>query len=196
MKLRYTVWALTLTFLAFAVMPPIASAEDDIPHFRRITEILARGGTPTERGIRRLYNDHVLTVVDLRQLGPETAAESAQVERQTEDYINAPKMEYVNLPIDEKGPTPEQIAHFLAIIDCATSSPHMDWTPGVYVHGGSDPSTTSCMLGLCRIKLQSWSFKKTYEEMRANGFDPKLSHLYDLVKNSSRETPIATRPCP
>ena len=77
MKLRYTVWALTLTFLAFAVMPPIASAEDDIPHFRRITEILARGGTPTRTGIRRLYNNHVLTVVDLRQLGPETAAEDS-----------------------------------------------------------------------------------------------------------------------
>jgi hypothetical protein len=195
MRLRYTILALALTLCAAAVMPPIASADDDIPHFRRISEIVARGGTPTEKGIRKLYNDHVLTVVDLRQPGPETVAESAQVERQQEDYINSSKMEYINLPIDEKGPTPEQIAHFLAIIDCVTSNPHMDWTPGVYVHG-SDPSITSCLLGICRIKLQGWSFKKTYEEMRTNGFDAKLSHLYDLVKNFSKETPVPTRPCP
>lgn len=111
--------------LSAAVVVGGPTSYTGVGKFGAVTSQLWRGAAPTTEGYRELAADGVTTVVDLRAEAPPGL----------EEELAALGMTLERLPVrDGQSPPPEQIDHFLAILDKA---------PGiVFVHCGAGVGRT------------------------------------------------------
>ncbi|HEY9719045.1 MAG TPA: hypothetical protein V6C69_16340 [Trichormus sp.] len=167
--------ALGAVMLTLVVPGSFAKSTDrDLPNFVQLHNYLAKGGQPTGRGLGQLRARNFGEVVDLRQPGPASSEEQAEVERLG--------MKYLNIPMGDNPPTDQQVSLFVQSVEAAEPERNMDWIPAVYVHGITGANGTACMVAIWRVTREGWTYKKALSEMKAGGFDMNLTGITKVVK--------------
>lgn len=143
--------------------------ESGIPRFAEIHPGLARGGEPTEKGLRYLHQNGYRTVVSFLA----DAAESASV-------VNS-GMKWVHIPIRSSFfgsdiPTSEQVDQFLTVAGDSTLYPMF-----IHCHAGKD--RTGAMSAIYRVQACGWSKQDALDEMSGFGFSSRYRRLRGFVRD-------------
>ncbi len=154
---------------------PALSRKAPLKNFIQIEPGLARGGAPSDEGMRWLASQGYRTVVGFR----EDADEAKK--------LRALGIEYVEMPIradllGSKPPTSKQVEEFLARVNDPARRP-------LYFHCRRGKDRTGAMAAVVRLELDGWSSDQALTEMRASGFDTRYMSLARFVRDYE---PIAT----
>ena len=92
--------------VALIVVPAAGapSSTSDLPNFHKVHPYLYRGGEPTDRGLNKLKDMGIKTIIDLRGSQAQTALEKQHA---TDLGLN-----YVNLPMSAQAPTKNKFRSF------------------------------------------------------------------------------------
>lgn len=142
---------------------------ETLPNFHQVHPYLYRGGEPTNKGVDKLKEMGVSTLIDLR-----APTKMAKAEKK---YAESIGLKYINLPMSDKAPTKDQVSTLLSTIDEGKSE-----NKPVFVHCQHGSDRTGCMIGIWRVKRDGWEFDKTYKEMRKYYFGTKYTQLKNAVK--------------
>lgn len=152
-----------------SVSSPRKKAVKDLPNFHKVHPFLYRGGEPTNKGVDKLKEMGVKTIIDLRA--------PTKLAKQEGKYCKSLGLNYINLPMSAEAPTKKQVATLLSTLDAAKEKDEP-----VFVHCQHGSDRTGCMVGIWRVKRDNWSFDKTYKEMRKYWFGKKYTKLRNAVK--------------
>jgi protein tyrosine phosphatase (PTP) superfamily phosphohydrolase (DUF442 family) len=160
----------TTTGKPFAVFTPEVRG---ISRFAQIEPGLARGGQPTEEGIRYLRERGFRTVVGLR---------ANQAERRA---LASAGIVYVEIPLragllGAKVPSAEQARLFLSVVSDSARRP-------VFFHCRRGRDRTGALAAIYRIEAHGWTPEEAVEEMRALGFSGHYKSLLRYVRRYVRE---------
>jgi|GEM_PF-826994 len=149
---------------------PAGRKIEDLPNFHQVHPFLYRSGEPTRKGLDKLAEMGVKTIIDLRSKGEMDFNEAQEAEKRG--------LEYINLVMSDKAPTEKQVETMLKTIDQAkeTGEP-------VLVHCAHGSDRTGSMIGIYRVTRDDWNFDDTYKEMRKYYFGPKYHQLRDAVRS-------------
>jgi protein tyrosine phosphatase (PTP) superfamily phosphohydrolase (DUF442 family) len=144
-----------------------------IPRFAEVDSGLARGGRPTEEGIRYLKERGYRTVVSFRHDPTER------------DRLLRAGIAYVEIPMKAGlfravPPTPEQVRRFLSIVTDSSNRP-------VFIHCRRGRDRTGAMAAIYRIEACGWSADEAVEEMEAFGFSGHYRALKGFVRDYAPE---------
>lgn len=153
----------------------MAARTDSLPNLHRVHNYLYRGGAPDQYGVEKLHGMHVGVIIDLRSPNDLTAAEKGTAERLG--------MQYLNIPMDNKTPTLDQVTKFLQTVENGQPQRNMDYIPSVYVHGNNGKDDTGAMIAIWRVTHEGWTFDEAYREMLRYGFNPQLTALKQCVQD-------------
>ncbi|HKQ18617.1 MAG TPA: tyrosine-protein phosphatase [Candidatus Eisenbacteria bacterium] len=149
---------------------PFESALGDsgLPHFFEIEPGLARGGQPTEQGLRLLRERGYRTVVSFRRNSNERRA------------LEEMGIRYVEIPIraglvGSTAPTMEEVARFLSIVSDSSQRP-------VFIHCRRGKDRTGAMAAIYRIQACGWTKDKAIREMLTLGFNRYYGNLMQFVR--------------
>jgi len=177
MNSKHIASGIALSVLLLNLVSPISFAKStnrDLPNFQQLHNYLARGGAPSGRGLEQLRGRNFGEVIDLRMPGPGPSEEQAEVERLG--------MHYTAIPMGDNAPTEQQVSMFIQHVEAAQPQRNMDWIPAIYVHGVNGENGTGCMIGIWRVTREGWTYKHALSEMKAAGFDEKLTDLSKTVE--------------
>lgn len=167
--------SLASPLLALLVLLPVgalaAKDNEDLPNFHDVHPFLVRGGEPSEKGLQKLKDMGVTTIIDLRNPGEKKVAEK--------DIAGRLKMKYVAVPMSSKPPTKKQVDTIFKEIQKVQKSPESD---KVFVHCAHGSDRTGCIIGLWRVSADGYSYDDAYAEMRKYYFTPKFTQLSGTVK--------------
>lgn len=144
-----------LVILASAGQSQSAPRDTDLPNFAKVSEKLYRGAQPTREGFRRLKELGVTTVINLRCEDELAVAEKEAVESAGLRYFN------VGLP-GLSGPSDEQVARVMTIIDAPESSP-------VFIHCRRGSDRTGTIAAVYRISHEGWTAEEALAEAKRYG---------------------------
>jgi tyrosine-protein phosphatase SIW14 len=139
----------------------------NLPNFAIVEPGILRGAAPTAEGLKKLKEQGVKTIIDLRIEKKGQAEEEAAVK--------ALGLNRVRIPMGAEAPTQKQVAQFLALLKKAKGEP-------VFVHCQHGADRTGAMVGIWRVTHNNWGFSQTYAEMRKFGFKPWLKDLKGAVE--------------
>jgi tyrosine-protein phosphatase SIW14 len=131
---------------------------DDLPRLSQIDEGLFRGGLPTEKGMKKLKELGIKTIVNIESNQRRIEQERAWAKKFKIDFISIP-MDWQTTPSDEM--VNEVLTHML----------NLKKHP-VYLHCRHGKDRTGLLAGLYRVEVQGWEPEKAYREMLEIGFDP------------------------
>ena len=156
-KLRRAVTVLIglifVTLQGCATLPSSRNSED-LPHFSRVDEQLARGGQPTAEGFRQLAKTGVRTVVDLR---------AEHIGGKEKEVVESLGMRSVHLPVLPGGrPSDKQVFAFLELVQDPQRRP-------VFVHCQRGKFRTGILVAIYRIAVLGWPPEKAYAEAQSLG---------------------------
>ena len=137
---------------------------EDLPNFHKVHPYLYRGGEPSLKGVRKIKEMGVKTIIDLRA--------PTKLAKREKKYAQSIGLKYVNLPMSSKAPTQKQVDTFLKTIDDGKAN-----NEPVFVHCQHGSDRAGCMVGIWRVTRDNWSFDKTYKEMRKYWFGKKFHNL-------------------
>ena len=145
-----------------------ALGDSGLPHFVEIEPGLARGGQPTEQGLRLLREGGFRTVVSFRRNSDERRA------------LEEMGMRYVEIPIraglfGSTAPTRTEVARFLSVVSDSSQRP-------VFIHCRRGKDRTGAMSAIYRIQAGGWPKDKALREMLALGFNRYYGNLMQLVR--------------
>jgi len=171
---RYSL-ACALTVLALNVVPAPCSAADEeqaipIANFDKVSQGLWRGSAPSDDGLRKLADNGVKTVIDLRMSGKGTEKESLLAKKLG--------LRYIHIPMNYLSPSIAKIKDFLKIVTNEHYQP-------VFIHCRQGADRTGTLIGIYRVLVQRWTFEEAYFEMRMHHFKPWLSNLKRTVAELS-----------
>jgi len=129
--------------------------DSQLPNFAKVSEKLYRGAQPTREGFRRLKELGVTTVINLRGEDDLAVAEKEAVERAGLRYFN------IGLP-GMSGPSNEQVAQVMTIIDAPASGP-------VFIHCRRGSDRTGTIAAVYRISHEGWTAEKALAEAKRYG---------------------------
>jgi protein tyrosine/serine phosphatase len=136
---------------------PILAADvqlQGVRNFHRVSDLLYRGGQPSDEGFRNLAQLGVKTVIDLRR-GDEHSTEH---EQQT---VEAAGMQYVNVPmLGIVAPSEGQIAEILELLD--SKEP-------VFGHCLEGKDRTGVVIASYRIAHDGWTNTAALHEANSYG---------------------------
>jgi protein tyrosine/serine phosphatase len=147
--------------------------KEDLPNFHKVNDYLYRGGEPSEKGLLKLKEMGIKTIIDLRGHPGNVKKEQAFAQRLG--------LKCINLPMSSKAPTQEQVATFLKEVAMAKDSKEP-----LFVHCAHGSDRTGCMVGIWRVVEQDWTYDKAYKEMRKYYFTPKFTELSGAVKQRAK----------
>jgi len=125
-----------------------------------------RGGQPTAEGIAWLKAKGVKTVLNLRHYHGDTE----------QQMVESVGLRYERIPLTSwRGPLPEQVARFLAIVRDPALRP-------VYVHCEHGVDRTGAMMAVYRMEDEGWSNADAYAEMESFGANFIWRDLRNWVK--------------
>ena len=158
----------TTTGKSFARIAPEAGG---IRRFAEIRPGLARGGKPSEEGLRYLRDRGYRTIVSFLT----SESESARVVRSG--------MQYVHIPIrsglfSAQPPTEEQVRQFFSVVGDSSRYP-------IFMHCHAGKDRTGAMSAIYRMKVCGWTADEAVEEMRAFGFSGRYRRLLRFVQGYS-----------
>jgi protein tyrosine phosphatase (PTP) superfamily phosphohydrolase (DUF442 family) len=145
-------------------------------NFAEIHPGLARGGQPTEAGIRFLRDHGYRTVVSFR---------SNPSER---DLVLRSGMAYVEIPMragifGAAPPTEEQARLFLSVVTDSSRYP-------VFIHCRRGKDRTGAMSAIYRMEACGWTADEAIEEMRTLGFSRHYRRLLRFVRGYLRHAAL------
>ena len=144
---------------AFAPAAAVASAKvnkNDIANYGVVTPTISRGAQPSLKGFKWLKDVGVKTIVNLRD-----GDDDIENERQIVESLG---LKYVSIPMSAfKKMTNAHVDKFLAVAKNSENEP-------VFVHCRQGRDRTGAILAAYRVKEQSWSVDKAYDEMLEFGF--------------------------
>jgi tyrosine-protein phosphatase SIW14 len=145
---------------------------EEIPNFAEIQPGVARGGQPTDEGIRLLRDRGYRTVISFRSDSPDR------------DEVLRSGMGYVEIPLHAgifgaTDPTEEQVRHFLSVVTDPAKRP-------VFIHCLRGKDRTGVMSAIYRIEACGWTADEAIEEMRAFGFHGYYRGFVRFVRSYSR----------
>lgn len=147
-----------------------------IPHFAQVTAGVWRGGQPTAAGWKYLQSLGVKWDV---KLNPEDESSDAEAE--------ANGIQIIYLPITRVHQTIAKPAK--ATLDAAVSALTRN---GTFVHCEHGEDRTGLVVGAYRVRVEHWTKRAAYAEMKAHGFHPLLLGLYASWQQDVMEAPNAT----
>jgi len=153
------VFYLCLVFLCgCAYLSYIKGPFTDIPNFRKVDNILYRGGQPRAKGWEKIQSMGIKTVISLRGENEELLKEKELVENKGMHFYNIALSVY-------RQPAEKQVITFLEIILTESNQPVF-----LYCNNGRD--RTGAMVALYRVVVYGWTIKNSYREARKLGFWP------------------------
>lgn len=165
----YVEQARTATAPRTAVDVEKGLAGGELPHFRRVSENLLRGGRPTDVGMLRLKEAGVRTIVNLENDMNAVQQEMTSARELGLVEISSP-MRSLYAPPDA------QVDEILALLQDKRNFP-------IYLHCKHGEDRTGLIMGLYRVVVDHWSPEEAYREMREYGFHPILWNLDRYFKN-------------
>jgi protein tyrosine/serine phosphatase len=151
-----------------------------LPNLIRVSDRLYRGGQPSSDGLKRLKEMGVKTVVCLR-------SSRGVRNRETEECRKLGlRYEQLTMPAFGKVPGPV-VQRFFELVESAATAP-------VFIHCLTGTDRVGVLAALYRIREESWSADRAYEEMKRTGFNQMFSQYRKYVYNfAAREKAEALR---
>jgi tyrosine-protein phosphatase SIW14 len=135
----------------------------DLPHYFVVDEVLHRGAQPTERGFEILKEQGVKTVINLR--------DEHYMQRNEAEIIKKLGLNYVSIDMDPfLPPGDEKIEKFLKVVTAATQTP-------AFVHCLHGQDRTGMIVGIYRMVVHGFDYRRAFEEMVAMGFHREFVNL-------------------
>jgi protein tyrosine phosphatase (PTP) superfamily phosphohydrolase (DUF442 family) len=168
--------AATATGKAFAQSDPGSG----IRRFAEIRPGLARGGEPSEEGLRLLRDRGYRTIVSFLT----SPAESAFIVQSGMQYVHIPMR---SGPFSAQPPTDDQVRQFLSIVSDSSRYP-------VFIHCHAGKDRTGAMTAIYRMEVCGWTTDAALEEMKALGFSGRYRRLFRFVEGYSGRGVAAAMP--
>lgn len=149
--------------------------KEDLPNFHEVHPFLYRSGEPSEKGMLKLKEMGVKTIIDLRSVGERKFDEKKLAEELG--------MKYILLTMSSKAPTEKQVDTVVSTIKRAQENPEKG---KVLVHCAHGSDRTGCMIGIWRVSQEGWSYEDAYKEMRKYWFTPKFTELSGAVEKRAK----------
>lgn len=124
---------------------------EGVPHLYKVSDVLYRGGQPTEAGMRALKNMGIKTVINLRLFHSDR------------DEIGETDLRMERIRMKAWHPEREDAVKFLRLVADPANAP-------VFVHCHYNADRTGAMCAIYRIVVQGWTKKEAIREMREGGF--------------------------
>lgn len=164
--------ALAIAVFGTPIHTGFADARTGISNFAEIGTGVARGGQPTEEGIRFLRDQGYRTVINFRS----NPSERDDVLRSGMAYYEIPMRAGI---FSAAPPTKEQVRLFLSVVTDSSKLP-------VFIHCRRGKDRTGVMSALYRIEACGWTPDEAIEEMRVLGFSGHYRGLLRFVRAYSR----------
>lgn len=162
-----------------AAIKRTVKAKEDLPNFHEVHPFLYRGGEPTEKGLEKVKEMGVNTVIDLR-----AASERTINEKKVAESLG---MKYINLPMTSAAPTTKQVKTFLKAVDKAEKSTKDGKPESVFIHCAHGSDRAGCMIGVYRVTHDDYTYDEAFKEMRKYYFGTKFTNLSGTVKKYADE---------
>ena len=165
---------LAFLLLAVAVCAPTAipqggTKQKDLPNFNRVSDVLYRGGQPTEAGLQQLVQLRIKTVVNLRDNDDRARAEEAAA--------IAAGLRYFNLPLSNfHKPNNGRVAEILTIINAPENQP-------VFVHCKRGADRTGTIVAIYRIERDGWTDDQAKREAEHFGLGFWQIRMKDYISD-------------
>jgi protein tyrosine/serine phosphatase len=145
-----------------------------LPNLGQVTEMLYRGGQPTEEGYRELKKLGIQIIVNFRNEKENIEAERREVE--------ALGMRYVSIPWSGwHKPTNHQVARFLTLLRANREKK-------IFAHCHHGSERTGVMVAAFRMAMQDWTPQQVLEEMKEFHFHHFwFRHLRSYVEDFPRQ---------
>ncbi|HSB29124.1 MAG TPA: dual specificity protein phosphatase family protein [Pyrinomonadaceae bacterium] len=128
---------------------------EELPNLHQVNLNLYRGGQPASKGLQRLKQLGIKTVINLR--------DDDDRARQEESAAKAAGLTYFNIPLSTFGrPTDATVDRILALINTPENQP-------VFVHCHRGADRTGTVIAIYRIEHDGWSSEKAKAEAKQFG---------------------------
>ena len=166
---RFAFLILAVAVCAQSVLAQKDTKQKDLPNFYRISDVLYRGGQPTEAGLEQLAKLHIKTVVNLRDDDERGHTEGTAVV--------AAGLRYFNLPLSSfNRPGNDRVAEILSIINAPENQP-------VFVHCKRGSDRTGVIVAIYRIAHDGWTADQAKQEAGHFGLGFWQIHMKDYISD-------------
>jgi L-ascorbate metabolism protein UlaG (beta-lactamase superfamily)/protein tyrosine phosphatase (PTP) superfamily phosphohydrolase (DUF442 family) len=148
---------------------PAVSRPAPLKNFLQIEPGLARGGRPSDEGMRWLASQGYRTVVGFRK----DADEAKKLRELGIDYVELPIRADL---VGSKAPSDEEVERFLALVRDPARRP-------LYFHCRRGKDRTGAMAAIVRMELEGWPRDRAIAEMKAAGFSGRYRSLARFVRD-------------
>ena len=152
--------ALPTVAIALVLLSATASAQDatsyaELPRFQQVSERLYRGAQPRDRGLTKLRELGINTIINLRGASARTRAQEAEA--------RALGLSYFNVALPNWGrPQDARVQRILELIAAPENG-------RVFVHCRTGVDRTGMIVALYRMKHEGWSTNDALAEAERNG---------------------------
>jgi len=169
---RVALLIFAIVVCAPTVLPQNDAQQKDLPNFHQVSEKLYRGGQPTDAGLKRLVQQGVKTIVNLRD-----DDDHARVEGTT---AVAAGLRYFNLPLSNfHKPSDEQIAQVLSLINAPENQP-------LFVHCKRGSDRTGTIIAVYRMEHDGWTADQAKQEAEHFGLGFWQVRMKDYISDYYR----------
>lgn len=146
---------------------------DELPNFRRVDDLLFRGGQPKPGGFARLARLGVKTVVNLRDDDERAISEGEEA--------RAAGLRYYNVPFGRLGrPSDAEVERVLQLIGAPENQP-------VFVHCRRGADRTGLVVAIYRMTHDGWTAERAQEEANHLGMARWQLAKKDYIKDFYRD---------
>jgi protein tyrosine/serine phosphatase len=144
----------------------------DLPNYMVVNPTLSRSGRPTMRGLQMAQSMGMKTIINLENEPPAIEREKKTAQQMGFQYFIS-EMDASQTPNDQ------EMKKLLTMLQDKSLQP-------ILIHCFHGRDRTGLVVGLYRVFVDGWEPKKAYEEMLADGFDPKHRALDQYFKDKTR----------
>ena len=146
---------------------------DELPNFRRVDDLLFRGGQPKPGGYARLARLGVKTVVNLRDDDGRALSEGEEA--------RAAGLRYYNVPFGRLGrPSDSEVERVLQLIGAPENQP-------VFLHCRRGADRTGLVVAVYRMMHGGWTAERALEEANRLGMARWQLGKKDYIKDFYRD---------
>lgn len=162
--------------LTFTTSAQTRAKDDSIRNFHQVNSELYRGGQPTKRGIEKLAQLGIKTVINLRD-NDQRADEELKV-------VTGLGLSYFNIPLPRiGGPSSEQMLQLLELINDPANQP-------VFVHCRRGSDRTGVAIAIYRISHDGWTNDRAIKEAKDFGMGFWHLGMKNYIRSYKDQQPV------